>query len=384
MIKLLHISDTHMGNRQYKSDLRKNDFMDAFEESIDIAINNNVDAVFHTGDLFDNPNPDVSTVNKTLDVLIKLKEEDIDFYTIVGNHERKREDQWVDLMDRLSSVNRLDKTPEVIGNGEEEVGLYGIDAVRKPEWDNTSFELKEFNEERCNILCMHELVHPPVPEHMADHELDSILDRTNNIDILALGDYHEISESKKKGVQVYYPGSTEKTSMNESDDHKVFLLTIDEENFKKEGISLDSPRDFMEVEFMFNEQDGIGFVENEIEKYSFSIEKKDKSPVLIAKLKGKVTGVSPNEVKTVLEKNGIEIVRIKDQRNNISEDFEESEITSSTIENKIDEKLDELELSNFSEKIDSLIRDEDISKNKIRNKTKEKFDKDYLNKGDNK
>jgi hypothetical protein len=36
--RLLHVSDTHLGNRQYGSDIRRDDFADAFERAIQIAI----------------------------------------------------------------------------------------------------------------------------------------------------------------------------------------------------------------------------------------------------------------------------------------------------------------------------------------------------------
>ena len=88
-IRLLHISDTHLGNRQYGSDIRREDFADAFRQAIEIAIDEEVDAVIHTGDLFDTRDPRLPDLNQCIDILQQLQSTDVPFYGIVGNHERK-------------------------------------------------------------------------------------------------------------------------------------------------------------------------------------------------------------------------------------------------------------------------------------------------------
>ena len=104
MTQILHISDTHLDKRQYGNDLRRADFADAFDASVDIAINEDVDAVIHTGDLFDDPTPSVPAVNRCLDTIGRLEDAGIPFLAIVGNHERKREEQWMDIIKRFGEA----------------------------------------------------------------------------------------------------------------------------------------------------------------------------------------------------------------------------------------------------------------------------------------
>jgi len=153
--RILHVSDTHLGKRQYGSDIRKEDFAKAFEQAIDVAVENDVDAVIHTGDLFDDPVPSLPTVMRAADALRPLEDREIPFYGIVGNHERKNDEQWLDLLKRTSAATRLGKTPTMVGD----VALYGIDAVRPSVWDNIDWQLQEPPDDAAwTILCMHESV----------------------------------------------------------------------------------------------------------------------------------------------------------------------------------------------------------------------------------
>lgn len=86
---ILHVSDTHLGKTQYGSDIRANDYAKAFNSVATIAIKQNVDAVIHTGDLFDNRQPNTNTISQAFTILKRLNDNNIPFLAIVGNHERK-------------------------------------------------------------------------------------------------------------------------------------------------------------------------------------------------------------------------------------------------------------------------------------------------------
>jgi DNA repair exonuclease SbcCD nuclease subunit len=49
--RILHTADTHLGYRQYHSEVRRQDFFKAFEVVIRDAVDMQVDAVVHAGDL---------------------------------------------------------------------------------------------------------------------------------------------------------------------------------------------------------------------------------------------------------------------------------------------------------------------------------------------
>src|SRR6056297_1639817 len=124
-IRILHTADTHIGYRQYHSEVRRQDFIDAFSRVIDDAIEMKMDAVIHAGDLFDSRNPTLEDILDTINILSKLKQKNIPFLSIVGNHESKQHTQWLDLFESMGIATRLGILPYKIQN----VAIYGIDNV---------------------------------------------------------------------------------------------------------------------------------------------------------------------------------------------------------------------------------------------------------------
>jgi DNA repair exonuclease SbcCD nuclease subunit len=61
--RIFHTADTHLGYRQYHSEVRRQDFFKAFEVVIQDAFDMQVDAVVHVGDLFDSRNPKLPVHN---------------------------------------------------------------------------------------------------------------------------------------------------------------------------------------------------------------------------------------------------------------------------------------------------------------------------------
>jgi DNA repair exonuclease SbcCD nuclease subunit len=88
MAHLLHTSDTHLRFRQYHLDDRRQGFADAFSEVITSAIEHDVDAVVHAGNLFHTSRPGITPLQTVLTELQRLQRADIPFLLIVGNHER--------------------------------------------------------------------------------------------------------------------------------------------------------------------------------------------------------------------------------------------------------------------------------------------------------
>ncbi|TFG17825.1 MAG: DNA repair exonuclease, partial [Promethearchaeota archaeon] len=84
--KFAHISDTHIGafgTRKKLADL----VLKAFDQAIDICIQEEVNFVIFSGDLFDTNLPDLDIVVKAIHSLNKLRENNIPIYTIAGGHD---------------------------------------------------------------------------------------------------------------------------------------------------------------------------------------------------------------------------------------------------------------------------------------------------------
>lgn len=368
---ILHISDTHLGNLQYRSKERQQDYADAFDEAVRLATDDpseyKIDAVLHTGDLFHAPNPNVPIVNQCLDTLGRLNRAGIPFLGIVGNHERKRDEQWLDLVQRFEFVDRLDRSPTYVGEGDDRVALYGIDAVRRPEWDGADFELEPPESDEYVLLAMHELLTPPVPEHMAHYEVADVLNRMGiHVDGLALGDYHESERAKVDGTDIWYPGSTEKTARDESADHYVNHLAFTDGKIDITKLRLDSPREFIEFDIEFTDDDGFAHAERIVTKHDLS-GKNGKAPVVIAILDGESTGVTANDIHGLLRKHGAAVTKVIDNRGLISaEELDSENVDISEMNDIIDDEVEKLDLSGASGHMEALIRSSDIPKSNLR------------------
>lgn len=360
MTKILHVSDTHLGYRQYGSDTRREDLADAFEAAIDLGIEEDVDAIIHTGDLFDDPQPGVPDLNRCLTILSKLDQEGIPFYAIVGNHERKLDEQWLDLFEGIGVVERLDTSPTRVGDA---VALYGIDAIRAPSWNTYDFSLeKPPDDVDITILCLHHLFEELVPPQKANYVLSQVINRLNYTPTaVALGDYHGYEETTVEGVQAFYPGSTERCSTNEVGHRGVLLLEVEDGELTTRRRQLDTPADeaprkFLQVPIQFGEDDGLSLVGDRLDEATPAGETLEEK-VLVVQLHGKDVGVSQRDVYELSEERGAAVIHVQDKRQaEVDVEFDVDEADVSDINSMIDDRLGELDLAETSVGIEEVVR----------------------------
>lgn len=360
MVRIAHISDTHLGNRQYGSDVRRQDFTNAFAASVEQAIEHDADAIIHTGDLFHRRTPPLPQVNQCIDVLRRADDAGVPFLGIVGNHDRKMDDQWLDLISHTGTAERLDSSPTMIGDGDEAIAIYGIDAVPSPAWESTGFELEEpENDDAYRLLCMHQLLHPPVPEIMAEYPTESVIERVNiDIDGLALGDYHESVSETVAGVDVWYAGSTERGSAGEEGPRSISLLSeFRNHSMTREEIPLET-REFQRIEINFADDDGYGHARSQIENHDIT------DAAAIITLSGKRTSLTANDVHEIALDRGAAVARVDDNRGREHIDIGNSPNTEvEDPDTLIDQRLADAGLSDPALAVESLVRDEETSTN---------------------
>ena len=106
----MHVSDTHLGYRQYGLSERLDDWSSATRKSINYAIQNQVDCVVHSGDLFNSNKVDHTSLIHAIEMLRALKDADIPFFVIDGNHDRRKGSQThtaLDVLQRLDLCHYL-------------------------------------------------------------------------------------------------------------------------------------------------------------------------------------------------------------------------------------------------------------------------------------
>jgi hypothetical protein len=127
---ILHVGKTTLGRRNMGREARTSDYLDAFSQAIDIAIDREVDAVVHTGRLFQRGSPDRETVSGLQTELARLRDEAIPFYLVCGPKEVDCRSTVLRSLMTSGLLTLIGSETVDIGDG---VTLVGVDADGDPE-----------------------------------------------------------------------------------------------------------------------------------------------------------------------------------------------------------------------------------------------------------
>ncbi len=224
-----HISDTHLGLVQYGSNEREQDVYDVFNQAIDISIKDHVDFVIFAGDIFNVPNPNGTAIIQMANALKRLKENDIDSFFILGEHD----------------ISRIRTTPipytyhnlgfsKYIGDGKpieyKGIRIAGLDKIRKTEmiqYQETFLNLDKSAEKFSGhkILVLHQGI---TEFNKFAGELQST-DLPKNFTYYAMGHLHDkdIKQFNHLKGPIAYPGSIELTTSEGIKDTKKGFFEID-------------------------------------------------------------------------------------------------------------------------------------------------------------
>jgi len=238
-----HISDTHLGLVQYGSEERMQDVYDVFNQAIDISIKDHVNFVIFAGDIFHVPNPNGTAIVQMANGLKRLKENNIDSFFILGEHD----------------ISRIRTTPipyvyhnlgfsKYIGQGNpfEYKGslITGLDKIRKAEISQYEDKFKNIDKIAQNhsghkILVLHQGI---TEFNKFAGELQST-DLPKNFTYYAMGHLHDkdIKDFNHLNGPVAYPGSIESTTSEGIKETKkgFFQVDISAKEVKTNWVELD-------------------------------------------------------------------------------------------------------------------------------------------------
>ena len=225
-----HISDTHLGLVQYGSNERERDVYDAFNQAIDISIKDKVDFVIFAGDIFENPKPNGNAILQMANALKRLKENDIDSFFILGEHD-------------VSNIKHQNPVPYIyhnlgfskyIGNGKpieyKGITLVGFDKIRPPDMAQNEERFLDVDKSVEKFLGHKILVlHQGITEfNKFAGELQST-DLPKNFTYYAMGHLHDkdVKQFNHLKGPIVYPGSIELTTSEGIKDIKKGFFEVD-------------------------------------------------------------------------------------------------------------------------------------------------------------
>ena len=244
-MNIVHFSDTHLGYNdldildENNINQREADFYDAFTQVVEQIKQIKPDYIIHTGDLFHRSSPSNRAITFALEQFKIINALNIPFILIAGNHSTPRTNLSSPILKIFESFENV----HVAYNQEykaiefEDIVFHTLPHMNDDTKALSQIELCESNidKKRKNIMMMHcsvgawylmqefgEWVYPTDKEYMFE-----------KMDYVALGHWHGFG-AVGKHENVYYAGSTERTSLNDKRNSKGFVVVNLEESLHVE------------------------------------------------------------------------------------------------------------------------------------------------------
>ena len=234
-MRILHFSDTHLGFNDLdvlnddNINQREADFYDAFSQVVEQIKEIKPDFVLHTGDLFHRSHPSNRAITFALEQFKIIEELGIPFILIAGNHSTPRTNLSSPILKIFENFKNVYLSYEQKYKKVEfgDVVFHTLPHMNDETKALSQIELCEANIDKSkkNIMMMHcsvgafylmqefgEWVYPSDKEYIF-----------KMMDYVALGHWHGFGQVGKH-ENVYYSGSTERTSLNDKRNSKGFVL----------------------------------------------------------------------------------------------------------------------------------------------------------------
>jgi DNA repair exonuclease SbcCD nuclease subunit len=343
MTRVIHTGDTHLGYRQYHRPERRQDFLEAFRAVVEDAVADDADAVVHAGDLFDDRQPGLPDLLGALSVLETLDAADIPFLAVVGNHESKRDAQWLDLFEAMGLATRLGREPEVVGD----TAFYGLDFVPRNRREDLEYDFRPHDADHAALVA-HGRFAPLAPDYgNLEWDAGEVLDAaTVEFDAMLLADEHAPTRREVDGTWVTYCGSTERASADERDERGYNVVEFDGEvHLARRGIET---RPFVFVDLELEAGDGPERVLQRVREHDLS------DAVVHVTLTGDGESVPAARIETAATEAGALVARVTDRRE-VSEEAD-LDVAFADPDDAVRERVRELGLSDAARDLDETIR----------------------------
>jgi len=301
---VLHVSDTHLGAIPGGLLFRFRDILEAFKETVDIAIREHVDIYIHAGDFFDRAHPPPEAYIVAYKQLKRLRDSGIRVVVIAGQHDMPKRYSVSPLtflaetgVADIVAINDVIRSVITVNGKEYELVLvpYGCRdriSLIKPSIANS-------------ILVAHLLLKElGLPVH------DASVNDIANFKYVALGDYHEHRILRHPtGTPIVYSGATETLRRDEYSEagKYVVLADLSGDEAQIQLIKLSSVRPWI-----IGEYQSLAQAIEDVSRRARSILAQGlKKPMIVVTIKSQITQLAYREFDKLVKQGLIEYYTIE-------------------------------------------------------------------------
>ena len=278
-MKFAHLADTHLGYRQFGLIEREKDFYEVFGKVIDKIIEENVDFVIHSGDLFETAKPSPMALLEFQKGLLKLKGAGIPVYAIAGNHDSVARRGSIPPQVIFKKLGLKVISPINTNYMQDDIFIAGLPYYPASQSRVLKSKLAELSKKAADYDKSILVLHQGIDKYFGyQYELE-IGDIPDNFSYYAMGHIHKyICDDFGKGKLVY-PGSSEIWKTDELEDYarngKGFVV-VDMDGPKPvvKRVNVDISRTFVKRSLDYNNLgSGIAGIRETIKDF-------DKKPII--------------------------------------------------------------------------------------------------------
>lgn len=291
---IAHITDTHLGYRQYNLEEREEDIYRLFNEAVEKILREKPDIVIHTGDLFDQSRPPVRALLVAYNGFRKLVDNGIKVYGILGDHDspKRRSTPPHKLLEELGVIHIIGFNPfqeepyKELEFGGYKALLAGVRSLPKKYSANLIGILRRLGElaKKYNKSIL--MLHQGIKEHFPfNYELE-LKDIPEGFNYYALGHIHMRTWFRYKTGVVGYAGSIDIIRIDEWEDYQrngkgFYLVDLSSDTPIVHKVNLENIRKHVILETDHQ------LLEEELRKLSQRISLEKMKPILHLTVKGR-------------------------------------------------------------------------------------------------
>ncbi|MEN8908369.1 MAG: DNA repair exonuclease [Clostridiales bacterium] len=274
----IHCSDIHLdspfsyfGMDVEKSDLRRRELRNVFKVITDLAIENKVDFLIISGDLYEHKYINKSTILFINDLFEELNP--IKIFIAPGNHDPYLNNSYYKNFNWSKNVIIFNKENKNYYLDDIGVRIHGVGFENYYEKDLLNLLNKDINREYINILVTHGTLDLDIGNNNYNPISSKQLEEYK-FDYIALGHFHTIIKEAGRDKNIFNPGCPEPLKFGDSNNCGVYITEIEKneiESVSLKSIFINTNKRFFEK--IYIKVDGVNSDNYIIDKIIKSIER---------------------------------------------------------------------------------------------------------------